>query len=211
MDQAERAVMQAGNAAMNSRGFHDVISSTTSSTSRRDALVRAGFLRVAPIFNVTLTIYIDFRGYALRMPRRTDPATVIRSQVVLEEHDVAPDGRFAVVVRRFVHGDRYRSHLWLVPLGGKGQPIQLTSGAVRDSSPRVSPDGTAVAFRRTLAASRLHDAKERASERDADTARLRVLALGSDLRPGRPWAIRTPPPALGRARSPGRPTAAASR
>jgi dipeptidyl aminopeptidase/acylaminoacyl peptidase len=126
------------------------------------------------------------------MPRRTDPATVIRSQVVLEEHDIAPDGRFAVVVRRFVHRDRYRSHLWLVPLGGTGQPIQLTSGAVRDSSPRVSPDGTAVAFRRTLAASRLHDAKERASDRDADTARLRILSIGSDLRPGRPWAIRTP-------------------
>ena len=57
------------------------------------------------------------------MARRTDPETVIRSQVVLEEHDVSPDGRFAVVVRRFVHGDRYRSHLWLVPLAGSGRPI----------------------------------------------------------------------------------------
>jgi oligopeptide/dipeptide ABC transporter ATP-binding protein len=79
--------------------------------------------------------------------RQTDPETVIRSQVVLEEHDLAPDGRFAVAVRRFVQGDRYRSHLWLVPLDGTGRPIQLTSGGVRDSSPRVSPDGSAVAFR----------------------------------------------------------------
>ena len=54
------------------------------------------------------------------MPRRTDPQTVIRSQVVLEEHDVSPDGRFAVVVRRFVRGDRYRSHLWIVPLASGG-------------------------------------------------------------------------------------------
>lgn len=127
------------------------------------------------------------------MPRRTDPATVIRSQVVLEEHDVARDGRFAVVVRRFVHADRYRSHLWLVPLHGSGRPVQLTAGAVRDSSPRISPDGTAIAFRRTLAASRLHDAKERASDRDADTTRLRILPLGLDGRPDKPWAIRTPP------------------
>lgn len=127
------------------------------------------------------------------MTRRTDPETVIRSQVVLEEHDVAPDGRFAVVVRRFVQGDRYRSHLWLVPLGQKGRPVQLTSGAVRDSSPRVAPDGTAVAFRRTIAASRLRDVKGRASDRDAETARLRVLPLGPDDRPGKPWGIRTPP------------------
>ncbi len=40
--------------------------------------------------------------------------------MVLEEHDVSPDGRFAVGVRRFIRGDRYRSHLWLVPLAGGG-------------------------------------------------------------------------------------------
>ena len=72
------------------------------------------------------------------MAKRSDPESVIRSQVVLEEHDVAPDGRFAVVVRRFVERDRYRSHLWLVPLHGRGRPIQLTSGGVRDTSPRIS-------------------------------------------------------------------------
>jgi dipeptidyl aminopeptidase/acylaminoacyl peptidase len=127
------------------------------------------------------------------VPRKTDATTVIRSQVVLEEHDVSRDGRFAVVVRRFVQGDRYRSHLWLVPLTGSGKPIQLTSGGVRDSSPRISPDGTAVAFRRTLAASRLRDAKERASDRDAETSRLRVVPITRDGRPGKPWGIRTPP------------------
>ena len=127
------------------------------------------------------------------MARRTDPETVIRAQVVLEEHDVAPDGRFAIVVRRFVQGDRYRSHLWLIPLAGAGRPIQLTSGAVRDSSPRVSPDGTAIAFRRTLAPSRLRDTKGQSSETDADTARLRILPLSGAYRPGKPLVIRTPP------------------
>ena len=131
-------------------------------------------------------------GTLSTMGRRTDPETVIRSQVVLEEHDVAPDGRFAVVVRRFVQGDRYRSHLWLVPLVGRGRPIQLTSGGVRDASPRISADGAAVAFRRTIAPSRLRDTTGRSSDPDGETARLRVIPLGGGYQPGKPWAIRTP-------------------
>lgn len=72
----------------------------------------------------------------------------IRRQVVLDEHDVSPDGRFAVVVRRIVVGNTYRSHLWLVPLVGRGRPRALTSGPVRDQVPRVSPNGRTIAFRR---------------------------------------------------------------
>jgi dipeptidyl aminopeptidase/acylaminoacyl peptidase len=125
------------------------------------------------------------------VPPRTDPETVIRSQVVLEEHDVARDGRFAVVVRRFVQGDRYRSHLWLVPLDRKGAPVQLTSGGVRDSSPRISPDGSAVAFRRTREVSRMRETKTRTSGADGESGRLRILPL-RDGRPGRPFSIRTP-------------------
>lgn len=126
------------------------------------------------------------------MARRTDPESVVRAQVVLEEHDIAPDGRFAVVVRRFVHGNRYRSHLWLVPLWAGGRPTQLTTGAVRDSSPRISPDCSAVAFRRTLAAARLRNARERSSGLDPDVARLRVIPIQPGDRPGKAWAIRTP-------------------
>jgi dipeptidyl aminopeptidase/acylaminoacyl peptidase len=126
------------------------------------------------------------------MARRSDPESVIRSQVVLEEHDVARDGRFAVIVRRFVAGDRYRSHLWLVPLHGRGRPIQLTSGGVRDTSPRIAPDGSAVAFRRTIAATRLRDVTSRQTGPDGDTARVRVLPIAGDGSPGRPWSIRTP-------------------
>ncbi|HUG29595.1 MAG TPA: alpha/beta fold hydrolase [Candidatus Limnocylindria bacterium] len=126
------------------------------------------------------------------MARRTDPESVIRAQVVLEEHDLSPDGRFAVVVRRFVNGNRYRSHLWLVPLAGGGRPVQLTSGGVRDSSPRIAPDGAAVAFRRTLVVGRLRDARERSSGLDPDVARLRAIPLQAGGRPGKAWAIRTP-------------------
>lgn len=72
----------------------------------------------------------------------------IRRQVVLDEHDVSLDGRFAIVVRRIVVADSYRSHLWLVPLAGGGRARALTSGPVRDQTPRVAPDGRTIAFRR---------------------------------------------------------------
>jgi dipeptidyl aminopeptidase/acylaminoacyl peptidase len=149
------------------------------------------------IFNVTLTIYPrrenPATGYPLRVPRRTDPQTVIRSQVVLEEHDVSPDGRFAVVVRRFVRGDRYRSHLWLVPLGGSDAPIQLTSGAVRDALPRVAPDGESVAFKRTpVTEGGRRGALQRTADPGADSARLFVLPIVHGNQPGTPWAARTP-------------------
>jgi dipeptidyl aminopeptidase/acylaminoacyl peptidase len=86
------------------------------------------------------------------MPRTRvdDPAAVIRAQVVLEEHDLAPDGTFAVVVRRVTARNRYLSHLWLVPLGARAvtRPRRLTTGPVRDTRPRISPDGRRIAFRR---------------------------------------------------------------
>ena len=91
--------------------------------------------------------------YPAGMARLVTPALLIRRQVVLEEHDPLPDGGGAVVVRRFVHGETYRSHLHLVPFGrGRvaARPLALTAGAVRDTHPRVSPDGRRVAFLRTF-------------------------------------------------------------
>ncbi len=83
-----------------------------------------------------------------RTPRLPTPET-LREQIVLEEHDLAPDGSFAIVTRRYVEGEEYLSHLWLVPLDGAGaEPRQLTTGTVRDMEPRIAPDGTRVAFTR---------------------------------------------------------------
>jgi dipeptidyl aminopeptidase/acylaminoacyl peptidase len=70
----------------------------------------------------------------------------IRRQVVIEEHDLAVDGSFAIVVRRFVQRNAYASELWLVPLEPTGRPRRLTRGRVRDTRPRISPDGRRVAF-----------------------------------------------------------------
>jgi dipeptidyl aminopeptidase/acylaminoacyl peptidase len=125
--------------------------------------------------------------------RKTDPESVIRAQVVLDEHDLSPDGRFAVVVRRFVVADRYRSHLWLVPLSGRGRPIQLTSGPVRDTGPRIAPDGSAVAFRRSPAAAPGRKRRGTAEDPQDEIARLRVLPLAPGGEPaGTAWAVRTP-------------------
>ena len=86
------------------------------------------------------------------MARPLAPTDLIRRQVVLEEHDPLPDGSGAVVVRRFVHRETYRSHLHLVSFGDPAAAPgrQLTTGAVRDSHPRVSPGGRRVAFLRSF-------------------------------------------------------------
>ncbi len=98
-----------------------------------------------------------------RAPRLPTPET-LRSQVVLEEHDLAPDGSFAVVSRRIVEGDHYTSGLWLVPISARdrGSALRrLTRGHVRDTRPAISPDGRRVAF-----------AREPAGDDDAPTSLL---------------------------------------
>ncbi len=75
-------------------------------------------------------------------------ARLLRGQVVLEEHDPLPGGDGAVVVRRFVSGLAYRSHLHRVDFAATRTAVRLTDGAVRDTWPRVSPDGRHVAFLR---------------------------------------------------------------
>jgi dipeptidyl aminopeptidase/acylaminoacyl peptidase len=123
------------------------------------------------------------------MARPISPAALVRRQVVLEEHDPLPDGSGAVVVRRFVHGETYRSHLLLVPFAGRASagrraagravvpPRQLTDGPVRDTNPRIAPDGRRVAFLRSFP-----------DDPDRPTA-VMVLALDSN----EPWLLWAPP------------------
>ena len=111
-------------------------------------------------------------------PRRDkNPATaanLVRAQAVLESFHPTPDGSEVVVGIRRVHGNAYRSHLWVVPADG-GRPRRLTGGAVRDSGPQVSPDGQWVAFVR--AASRQPGAKGGGKD-DAGQAWLLSLERG---------------------------------
>jgi dipeptidyl aminopeptidase/acylaminoacyl peptidase len=78
------------------------------------------------------------------------PADIAR-QVVVEELDLSADGRLAIVVRRVIRRDRYVSHLLAIPLDGPrvGPPRRLTDGLVRDTKPRLSPDGSTLAFVRS--------------------------------------------------------------
>ena len=104
------------------------------------------------------------------------PARLLRRQVVLEEHEPLPGGGGAVVVRRFVHAETYRSHLHLVDFGPSRGAVPLTAGAVRDASPRVSPDGRRLAFLRAFP-----------EEPDRPTA----VMVGS-LDGGEPWLLWAP-------------------
>ncbi len=110
-----------------------------------------------------------------RAPRAT-AAALVRAQAVLESFDPTPDAANVVIARRIVEGNAYRSHLWVVPATG-GRARRLTNGAVRDSGPQVSPDGSWVAFVR--APSRQPGAK--AGPR-GDTAQAFIVPL----RGGRP-------------------------
>jgi len=111
--------------------------------------------------------------------RRLRPVTpaVVRAQVVIEEHDAARDGSFAVIVRRFVQAGAYRSHLWLVPLEGRQRPRRLTHGATRDTRPRIAADGRNILFRRA-------PVQTESAMEEPPKARLMVLSLsGGEPRP----------------------------
>ncbi|MCU0483319.1 MAG: alpha/beta fold hydrolase [Chloroflexi bacterium] len=116
-------------------------------------------------------------------PRPPSPSRLVRRQVVLEEHDPLPDGTGAVVVVRAVRGEAYRSHLHLVRFGGMRRADRrdvtqpLTTGAVRDSRPRVSPDGRRVAFLRSFP-----------DDPDRPTA-----VMVADLAGGESWTLWAPP------------------
>src|SRR5262245_24302215 len=102
----------------------------------------------------------------------------IASVEIVEELDLAPDGSFAVVAKRRIRRRRgqlvYESHLYLVDLCGNPRPRPLTDGVVRDSLPRVAPDGRTVAFRRSDPCD--DDAEPQLCLLDVATGRVRVLA-----------------------------------
>lgn len=95
----------------------------------------------------------DRTGATTRTARPLRPLVPadIHRQVVVEELDLSADGRLAVVVRRSSRGIRYVGHLFAIALdrGGVARPRPLTTGMVRDTKPRLSPDGRTVAFVRS--------------------------------------------------------------
>jgi dipeptidyl aminopeptidase/acylaminoacyl peptidase len=81
------------------------------------------------------------------MPSPTGRA-LVNAQAVIESFSLSADGEWLAYGLRQVRGGRYVSHLWSVSWSG-GRARRLTSGAVRDVNPAISPDGRLVAFART--------------------------------------------------------------
>jgi dipeptidyl aminopeptidase/acylaminoacyl peptidase len=82
-------------------------------------------------------------------PRRPMTPEDLRRVVVVEELDLAVDGGTAIVVRRSMQGNRYLGHLYAIDLGADRaipRPRQLTKGTIRDTRPRLCPDGHTLAF-----------------------------------------------------------------
>jgi dipeptidyl aminopeptidase/acylaminoacyl peptidase len=79
-----------------------------------------------------------------------NPSQLVRAQVAIDEHALAADGAWIVYVRRTVVRGAYRRHLWRISNGG-GRPRRVTSGAVSDTHPTISPDGRRIAFLRASA------------------------------------------------------------
>lgn len=111
---------------------------------------------------------------------------------------LAPDGRavFCVVGESAPAHDGYRSAIWRVGLGPGGAvvrpPERVTIGARRDTNPRVSPDGSTLAFlsdRRTLVEEELGAPRDREDgrqvhllplDRPGEARRLTNLPRGVD-------------------------------
>ena len=112
-------------------------------------------------------------------PRRTPvtAAALVRSQAVVESFTLTPDGRAAVISRRVVQGNAYRSHLYAVSTVG-GRARRLTDGPVRDSGPSISPDGRHVAFVRA-------SSRQPGSGGQETSAQAWIMSL----RGGRPWQL----------------------
>jgi len=68
-----------------------------------------------------------------------------------DDPQISPDGTQAIYLRRFndVQTDRTRAHVWIVNLDGTGhEPLLADEGSYR--SPRWSPDGTRIAFMKSV-------------------------------------------------------------
>ncbi len=113
--------------------------------------------RVRPRTFVALALVctLGCAGLVAADERPIQPSDLLRLRTV-EEIEVSRDGRHAVWVVRSIAPDAWsgddetyaqRSNLWYVDLFDRQPaPRQITFGAAIDSSPRLSPDGSRLAF-----------------------------------------------------------------
>ena len=113
------------------------------------------------------------------MPRPARPDDLYRLAVPFDPR-LSPDGsRVVFTVKRSAVGrDGYRQAIWSAPVDGSEPARQLTLGVRSDGAPRISPDGTTLAFisDRRLYAEEEPDRPTEAKERD-DCFQVFLLAL----------------------------------
>lgn len=80
-------------------------------------------------------------------PKRVIEADDLFNIRLVSDPRISPDGaRIAYVVTTLdKKADEYHAAIWTAPRDG-GEPVRLTAGTARDTTPRWSPDGTKIAF-----------------------------------------------------------------
>jgi len=113
------------------------------------------------------------------VPRPARPDDLYRLAVPYDPR-LSPDGSRVVfsVKRSSVGKDGYRLSTWIAPTDGSGPARQLTLGTRTDHSPRISPDGSTLAFisDRRLYAEEEPDRPKEAKDRD-DCFQVHLLPL----------------------------------
>jgi len=84
-------------------------------------------------------------GTATATRRRRFRPRDLRSQVMIQDVTVAPDGSAIVYSRRTIDGNEYRTRLWRTTFRGR-RPVPLTGPGGVDVRPRFSPDGSSLLF-----------------------------------------------------------------
>jgi dipeptidyl aminopeptidase/acylaminoacyl peptidase len=110
---------------------------------------RSGTEMTRRIFLAVLLAVISVAP-SIGQDKRLITETDIMKFVWIAEGQISPDGKQVAFTRVVINEskDDYEASLWLVPADGSAAPRVLTSGT-RDSSPRWSPDGKAIAFVRS--------------------------------------------------------------